>query len=402
METAQETSNQVRGDGCVYLRGSTYWVAFYQNGKLIRESAKTSDHDQALKHLRRCTGAAKKAEGAGLAYMTSKSRKRSIAQLIEALRTHFKIEGQLSPQAVSNFKRVDQDFGAYRAVALTGVEIDGYIKHRQDAGDANASINRTTQLLKQAYLFAKFPLQLIPDIRKLSEAGNERKGFFSPAEIERVIENLPKHLQPFTRFGWLTGMRKGEISSLEWADVDGDVIVLQAEDAKNGEARTIPIEGEIAEVVEECRKAREIRRRGQVVTISGLLFHTPSGDPVREFRKSWRRACCKAGVGEMVCPECALAVDGTYHCQKCGADWHYDALKYKGRIFHDLRRSAVRNMTHAGVQRHVAMSISGHKTESMFRRYNILDVTDQRAALRQTQQYIRTVKDNVAVMAAGK
>jgi integrase len=401
MENTQEKSSQVRGDGCTYLRGTTYWVAFYRNGRLIRESAKTSDAEKALKYLRRCTDAAKKAEGAGLTYMSSKLRKRNVSDLIEALRTHFKIEGQLSPQMLSNLRRVDRDFGMYRAMALTGEMVDAYIEQRQTAGDADASINRTTQVLKQAYTFGKFPQQMIPDIRKLSEEGNERKGFFSPSEIERVMESLPKYLQPFTRFGWLTGMRKGEISSLEWADIDGDVIVLQAEDSKNHKARIIPIVDEVAEVVEECRKAREIRRRGQVVTISNLLFHTPAGKPVKEFRKSWRRACCKAGVGEMVCPNCKLAVDEKQHCSKCGADWCYEELKYQGRIFHDLRRSAVRNMTKAGVQRHVAMSISGHKTESMFERYNIKDVEDQREAMRKTQQYLRTVKENVAVMAAG-
>lgn len=402
MENMQEKSNRAWGDGCTYLRGKTYWVAFYKNGRLIRESAKTSDPEQALKHLRKCTKAADKAEGAGLDYMTSKLRKRSISDLIAALRTHFENEGQLSPQMLSNLKRVDQDFGMYRALALTAEEVDGYIQRRLAAEDKPASINRITQVLKQAYTFAKFPQQMIPDIRKLSEEGNERKGFFSPAEIERVMESLPKYLQPFTRFGWLTGMRKGEISSLEWADIDGDVIVLQAEDSKNHKARIIPIVDEVAEVVEECRKAREIRRRGQVVTISNLLFHTPAGKPIKEFRKTWRRACCKAGVGEMVCPTCKLAVDEKQHCSECGADWRYEELKYQGRIFHDLRRSAVRNMTKAGVQRHVAMSISGHKTESMFERYNIKDVEDQREAMRKTQQYVKTVKENVAVMAAGK
>src|SRR5208282_544581 len=113
MENTQEKSSQVRGDGCVYVRGTTYWVAFYRNGKLIRESAKTSDHDKALNHLRKCTKAAAKAEGAGLDYMTSKSRKRTISELVAALRTHFEIEGKASPQALSNFRRVDQDFGSY-------------------------------------------------------------------------------------------------------------------------------------------------------------------------------------------------------------------------------------------------------------------------------------------------
>jgi integrase len=395
-------SNRVRGDGSTYLRGNTYWVAFYQNGKLIRESAKTSDEEQALKYLRRCTRTAAKAEGAGAEYLTPKLRKRPISELVAALKADFELRGKASPQNLSNLRRVDADFGMYRSNALTGEIVDEYIKQREDDGDSKASINRTTQLLKQAYLFAEIPEQMIPRIRKLSEQGNERQGYFSPGEIECVISHLPKYLQPFVRFGWETGMRKHEIASLEWSDVDGDVITLKGENAKNGEPRTVPIEGEIASVIEECRKAREIRRDGKVVSISRLLFHTPDGDPILEFRKTWARACCKAGVGQMVCPKCELAVDEKHHCSKCGAAWRYDELKYSGRIFHDLRRSAVRWMVKAGVSRHIAMSLSGHKTESVFERYNIKDVSDQREALRKKQAYLKTVEEKVAVMAAGK
>jgi len=87
-----------------------------------------------------------------------------------------------------------------------------------------------TQLLKQAYRLAGSPA---PRIRRLPEKRNERQGFFSESEIRNVIKNLPAALQDFTLFGCLTGMRKGEIASLAWEDVDGDCIRLRAENAKN-------------------------------------------------------------------------------------------------------------------------------------------------------------------------
>jgi integrase len=235
-----------------------------------------------------------------------------------------------------------------------------------------------------------------PRIRKLSEKGNVRQGFFSESEIRKVIQNLAADLQDFALFGWLTGMRKSEIASLAWEDVDGDVIRLRAENAKNGEARMIPLEGELGEMIERRRAARQVMLDG-IPMISSLIFHR-DGQPVGDFRKAWARACCNAGVGEMVCPRCRLAVDQKRHCSKCRVAASSDELDYRGRIFHDLRRSACRNMLKAGVAQTIAMKISGHKTDSMFRRYAIAAEDDIRSALKRTQEYLKSVKENVVAM----
>jgi integrase len=218
------------------------------------------------------------------------------------------------------------------------------------------------QLLKQSYTLAELPA---PKIRRLDESDNVRRGFFSESEVRRVIANLPVGLADFTLFAWLTGMRKSEIASLAWEDVDGDCIRLRAENAKNGSARLIPLEGELSELIARRRAARQVKVNSTVM-LSALIFHR-KGEPISEFRKSWATACKKAGIK---------------------------------RLFHDLRRSACKNMIAAGVAQVTAMKVSGHKTDSMFRRYAIVDETDLRTALRATQQYLATAKENVVAMAA--
>jgi integrase len=78
------------------------------------------------------------------------------------------------------------------------------------------------------------------------------------------------------------------------------------------------------------------------------VFHRPNGSPIKDFRETWTKACEKAG--------------------------------YPGKLFHDFRRSAVRNLERSGVPRSTAMAMVGHKTESIYRRYAIVDEQMHREA----------------------
>jgi integrase len=352
----------MRGDGRIFRRGETWWIGFYVDGKEQRESTKTNDEERAKKILR---AKLKEVHAHELdptkPFLSQSNRKRSIADLMDALKADYQIRGIARMQNLSTIKRARADFGMIRATALTSQDVDGYIQDRLAEGYAKATINRILQVLKQSYTLAKLPA---PEIRKLDESDNVRRGFFAESEIRKVIANLSPALADFTLFAWLCGMRKSEIASLRWEDVDGDCIRLRAENAKNGKSRALPLEGELAELIARRKAARQVKVNGTVM-LSALIFHR-KGEAIREFRKAWAAACTKAGVR---------------------------------RLFHDLRRSAVRNMISAGVPQTIAMKISGHETPSMFQRYAIASETDLRTALRSTQQYLATAKENVVAMA---
>lgn len=167
---------------------------------------------------------------------------------------------------------------------------------------------------------------------------NVREGFFAKADIEAVIEHLPSDVADFVWFGFYTGWRKSEIASLRWDDMDAEVrtIRLSWRKSKNKQARTMALEGALAAIIKRQSIARaECVLKGHdspyvFVRADGTKLH---GRPFDDISVIWRRACKAAGL--------------------------------EGRLFHDLRRSAARNMDREGVSRHVAMQITGHKTEAM-------------------------------------
>ena len=394
----------MRGDGRIFRRHDSafYWCAYYLRGKQYRESTGETEPKKAANYLKRrlrevsadVIGAkpfvGPQAERIKVSCGVSAvlQRQADCDCLCCALERDYTLRGKAGVKNLSNLKRVRADFAWYKASALTADQVDHYINERLKAGSAPASVNRVTQLLGQAFGLAirQKRLTSAPYIRHLSEAGNVRQGFFSEADFNRLLPHLPSYLEDFVRFAYLTGMRKGEIASLCWDDADGDTIRLRAENAKNGEARTIPIEGDLIALMERRRTARQVRKEGSPTLLAGHLFHR-DGEPIGDFRKAWATACVMAGLGRMVCPKCDGSVDAGYKCEACREEWAREDLKYVGRIFHDFRRTAVRDMVRAGVPETVAMSISGHKTRSMFDRYNIHDERDQREALRATQAY---------------
>jgi len=194
-----------RGDGRIFTRkGSAYlWCAYYLRGKEYRESTGTVDPGKAakfLKHRLKEVGA----DQIGKAPFVGPQQERmKVSKLLDALEEDYKLRGKDSPQFKSRLRRMRSYFGAWRAMEVTAEAVDRYIVEQQEAGTAPATIKRHTQLLAQAFKLAieRMHLSTAPQIRYLSEKGNERQGFFTDGEFHAVRDKLPEYLRDFVQFG---------------------------------------------------------------------------------------------------------------------------------------------------------------------------------------------------------
>ena len=385
------------GTGSIYSRKGSQilWCKYYVRGEAVRETTRTSDPAKARRFLKRRMDEVG-ADRIGIKRFVGPAAERiTVGELFDSLEKNYTIRHKLTPQIRSKLKPLRAAFGTMSALQLSDAVAQEYIRIRQEGVPANkinlsrlelslrdfgpiadATINRETQLLKQAFKLRRKEVGEGPDILKLPE-DNVREGFFERAEFEAIVAALPEDLQDFARFDYLAGWRKGELESLAWTELDmeGRQLRLRGAESKNGEPRTIALTGELWEIIQRRWQARNFKDEDGTSRISPLVFFRlkgrgvpKAGVPVKEFRKAWAAACEAAGL--------------------------------PGRYFHDFRRTAARNMRRAGVSEEVAMRITGHKTSSMFKRYNITDDRDVTEALDRTQRYVQSLPREKVVVSS--
>jgi hypothetical protein len=379
------------GMGRVYQRGETWWVGYSFNGQEYRESAHSEKEADAIKLLKKKIAEQESGHviGAGADRIT-------VPQLLDNMIEAMKQKGAKGVGGdTSHAKPIRAAFERTRATALTTKMLRGYITARQGDECAPATINRELEVLRRSYNLAREEERLrhAPYFPMLREKGgdpkkgehNVREGFFERPEFEAVAANLDDPIDGMARFGLCIGWRYSPIALLTWKLVHRDTreVELPAYLSKNGKPSMIAYDGD-PELTAVMDRRWEMRQYDS--GISEYVFHR-QGRPVVDIRKAWARACRAAELVKP-CDSCdgvPATKDAEDWCRRCDGNGTIPSM-----LFHDLRRTAVRNMIRAGVPEVVAMSISGHKTRSVFDRYNISDTKDRREALRLTSAYRAT------------
>lgn len=337
-----------RGPDGKWRQSALWTIRYRRNGKQFQEATGTTSKTKARDLLALREGDIRRGMPVAPAHYRV-----TFDEAMSAVVADYVANGKRSVDDVRS--RIDLHlspfFGGRRLTAITTDLADQYRVARMATGAAVASVNREVAILKRGFRLAHRAgkVTTVPYLA-MAEEHNTRTGFFEPEQVVSVVAHLPKDFQPIATFAYLTGWRWiSEVLPLTWSQVDlqAEEVRLEPGTTKNGRGRTFPFTDGIRELVLEQRIAHEELKAGG--RICPFVFQS-GGRPIPEatFAKAWARARRAAGA--------------------------------PGRIMHDFRRTAVRNLVRAGVPDKIAMTLTGHKTRAVFDRYDIVSSSDLRDA----------------------
>jgi integrase len=332
-----------------------WWMKYYDCGKPYFQSTGKVEKREALSVLKKVE--AKVLDGQREGPQIHRTR---FEDLVVLLQQEYALKNRKTwirrEQNIAHLKKV---FGGIRVKAIASDKLQGYVQRRLNEGVSPATVNRELDCLHRMMVLGtrQTPQKVgrIPHFPKLTE-DNVREGFFDHEEFLALRGAATDHLKIAMTIGYYTGMRRGEIigdKGVRWEQVDFDsnCIRLASSQTKTKTPRIIYMCEDFLRVI---KRAKELRDR--------LYPHCPyvchrNGKPFYELLHGWYAACQRVGI--------------------------------VGKTFHDLRRTAIRNLVRAGVPETVTMRISGHKTRSVFDRYNVTSEEDLQQAANQLNRYFQ-------------
>lgn len=343
-------------------KAEVWWLRLSVHGRKVLLCTETRDYKLARAFQRKKAVELAEGQTAGIT-----AGKITMEKLQERILEDYRNNSRTSTRHVLlNFQHLRSKLDHLRAHQVDEDVIEGYKAKRLEEGAAPATVNLELASLQRALNLCARKLPRVPKFTYL-QVKNARSGFFERADFDAVLAEIPiergkrRDIGSALEVAYITGWRlASEILTREWRHVDfiGGWLRLDPHEAKNQDGRMFPLTAELRTVLEARRAwTDELERKdGRVIP---WVFHR-WGKPITSIQKTWEQAREAAGQSK--------------------------------RLVHDFRRTAVRNLERAGVPRSAAMKMIGHRTESMYRRYAIVDEAmlkeagDKLSALHSQQQ----------------
>jgi len=321
----------------VYKRGTIWYIDYYAGYKRIREKIGPSKR-QAETVLKK-----KMVQVAENRFLeVEKYDKIKFEKMTELyLENYSKPNKKSSRRDVTSINNLKPFFAGKYLHEITPLDMEKYKRGRQGQV-SNATVNREVACLKHIFTKAiewgivqKNPGRKV----KLLRERNTRLRYLDEKEIRRLYDACAEHLKPIVIMALNTGMRKEEILSLKWKDLNFPSRIIHILDTKNGESREIPMNDIVYRALLAAREEAD----------SPWVFCKKNGERYGNVRKSFEGARKRAGI----------------------ADFR----------FHDLRHTFASHLVMAGVDLKTVQELLGHKSFEMTLRYAHLSPEHKKAAL---------------------
>lgn len=364
-----------RGEGRLFLpkyrdrsgtvkESSVWWWAVSVNGVKQRLNTHLSDEKAARAWVRERLVEMDKGDHSSLS--AAKVRLEDLERLVTG--DYIANKRRALKLLPSRFRALKRLLGNPLASQITDEQLIRYRAKRLEEKAAPGTINMEFAFLRKGYRLARKLIPHPPEMPYL-KLDNARKGFFERPAFELVLSHLPSELHGALRAAYITGWRlKSDLLTRQWRHVDFDAGWLRIEpgEGKTKAGRMFVLLPDLREVL-EAQRAYTTAVELKTGSIVGWVFHR-NGRPIKSLGRAWEAARKKAGLPEA--------------------------------IIHDFRRTAVRNLERAGIERSASMAMVGMKTESIWRRYAIVDETQLVAAGEKYQALLERQRAEAAKVTA--